>query len=165
MIVAITGHQKLADGSGWDWVREAILAALAEFPHPLIGCSSLAAGADQIFAELVLARGGEIRAVIPFAAYEATFEASSDLASYRSLYRRAAAVEILSEHSDREESYWAAGRRVVDLADRVLAVWNGKAAAGLGGTGDVVAYALAAGKPVVHLNPISQQIRSLPDSP
>jgi hypothetical protein len=163
MIVAITGHQKLADASGW--VREALREALAKVPPPLTGCSSLAAGADQIFAELVLARGGELRAVIPFAAYEETFQNGSDLGVYRFLRQRAAAVEVLTEYPDREESYWAAGRRVVDLADRILAVWNGKPAVGLGGTGDVVAYALAAGKPVLHLNPVSQQIRNLPDSP
>ena len=165
MIIAITGHQKLPDTGGWSWVREALVATLAELPSPLVGCSSLAAGADQIFAELVLARGGEIRAVIPFAAYETTFKAASDLESYRSLYGRAAAVEVLSEHPDRQESYWAAGRRVVDLADRVLAVWNGKPAGGLGGTADVVAYALAAGKPVLHFNPVSHEVRSLPDPP
>ncbi len=165
MILAITGHQKLADAGGWKWVQTALLAELSEVPAPLIGCSSLAAGADQIFAELVLARGGELRVVLPFAAYEQTFKAATDLESYRTLYQRAAAVEVLAEHSDREESYWAAGRRVVDLADRVLAVWNGKPAAGLGGTGDVVAYALAAGKPVLHFNPVSQRVRSLPDSP
>jgi hypothetical protein len=165
MIVAITGHQKLADASGWDWVREALLAALSEVSRPLIGCSSLAAGADQIFAELVLARGGELRVVLPFAAYEQTFEAAADRGSYRTLYRRAAAVEVLTESPDRERSYWAAGRRVVDLAERVLAVWDGKPAAGLGGTGDVVAYALAAGKPVLHLNPVSRHVRRLPDSP
>ena len=164
MIVAITGHQKLADASGWDWVREALLAALSEISRPLIGCSSLAAGADQIFAELVLARGGELRVVLPFAAYEQTFAAATDRESFRTLYRRATAVEVLTEYPDRERSYWAAGRRVVDLADRVLAVWNGKPAAGLGGTGDVVAYALAAGKPVLHFDPVSQHVRRLPDS-
>jgi len=165
MTIAITGHQKLAVAGDWNWVREALLAALAESPSPLVGCSSLAAGADQIFAELVLARGGELRVVLPFAAYEEIFTTAADLEVYRSLLQRAAAVEILGEHPDREESYWAAGRRVVDLADRVLAVWNGKPAVGLGGTGDVVAYALNSGKPVLHLNPLSQEIRSLPDSP
>lgn len=165
MSLAITGHQTLAVAGDWSWVREALLATLRELPPPLICYSSLATGADQIFAELVLARGGELRVVLPFATYEETFTAEADLESYRSLLRRAAAVEVLTEQTDRELSYWAAGRRVVDLAGRVLAVWNGQPAVGLGGTGDVVAYALSSGKPVLHFNPISHEIRSLPDPP
>ena len=61
MIVGITGHQILADAAGWTWVRAALLAELSEVPPPLIGCSSLAAGADQIFAELVLSYGPSSR--------------------------------------------------------------------------------------------------------
>ena len=94
MSLAITGHQTLAVAGDWSWVREALLATLRELPPPLICYSSLATGADQIFAELVLARGGELRVVLPFATYEETFTAEADLESYRSLLRRAAAVEV-----------------------------------------------------------------------
>ena len=48
-------------------------------PVPLIGVTSLAIGADQLFADAVLQLGGELEAVIPFAEYDRTFDNSSDL--------------------------------------------------------------------------------------
>ncbi len=46
----------------------------------------------------------------------------------------------------------AAGVWMVDRSDRLVAIWDGKPAAGLGGTGDVVAYALERGIPVVRVD-------------
>ncbi len=40
-----------------------------------------------------------------------------------------------------EEAFFAADRRVVELSDRMVAIWDGKQSRGLGGTADVVAYA------------------------
>jgi hypothetical protein len=39
------------------------------------------------------------------------------------------------------EAYWAAGQRIVGLADVLLAVWDGTPSRGVGGTADVVAFA------------------------
>jgi len=50
--------------------------------------------------------------------------------------------------------------RVVDLADLLIAVWDGKPARGPGGTADVVAYAASAGKPYVWLDPIRLTTRT-----
>lgn len=134
---------------------------LSDVVKPLIGIGSLAVGADQIFAETVLSRGGALHVVLPFEDYERTFDLGEARDSYQDLLRRAACVEILPVRGNDEESYMAAGRRVVDLADRMIAVWNGRKAAGLGGTGDVVAYALAAGKEVLHINPTLQTVERL----
>ncbi|MCA1708813.1 MAG: hypothetical protein LC808_38260, partial [Actinobacteria bacterium] len=51
--------------------------------------------------------------------------------------------------SPSEDAFFAAGRRVVDLSDVVVAVWDGMEAKGKGGTGDVVTYARDNGIPVV----------------
>jgi hypothetical protein len=53
-------------------------------------------------------------------------------------------------------SYLAAGKRVVDMSDVMVAIWNGKPAEGLGGTADIVQYALAQKKPVIHINPTAR---------
>ncbi len=161
MVVAITGHQRLPDPAAWAWVSEAMAAVLDEVAPPLCGVSSLAIGADQLFAELILARGCELRVVLPFAAYEETFQPGRDLEGYRALLERAAAVEVLAAGGSREQSYLAAGRRVVELADQVLTVWNGLPAAGLGGTADVVLYALHRRKPVVCINPMARCVGPL----
>jgi hypothetical protein len=161
VVLGVTGHQRLDDEGAWEWVAEEIGAALSRSPSPLIGLSSLAVGADQLFATLVLARGGELRAVLPFAAYAETFSPGKDLDGYRTLLGRAASVEVLRASSGRQESYLAAGQRVVDSSDMVIAVWNGEEAAGLGGTGDIVRYALERHKELLHLNPVRREVSRL----
>ncbi len=47
------------------------------------------------------------------------------------------------------------------MADLMVAVWNGRPAAGLGGTADIVKYALNSGKPVLHLDPESRTTEML----
>jgi hypothetical protein len=63
-----------------------------------------------------------------------------------------------------EEAFYEAGKRVVQISDLMIAVWNGKPAAGLGGTADIVKYSLASGKPVVHLHPESKTSQILETS-
>jgi hypothetical protein len=41
-----------------------------------------------------------------------------------------------------------AGRRLVDDADEIIAVWDGKPARGYAGTADVVRYAISRGRPI-----------------
>jgi hypothetical protein len=43
----------------------------------------------------------------------------------------------------------------------MVAVWNGKEAAGLGGTGDVVKYTQSKRKKTVHLNPLKRDVSIL----
>src|SRR5262245_12360298 len=74
MGVGITGHQMPENFNAWRWAEEVMGAELGRLPPPLIGVTSLAIGADQLLAELVLRRGGRIHAVLPFADIERTFE-------------------------------------------------------------------------------------------
>ncbi len=158
MIFGVTGHQRLADESAWPWVAQTLRSVLAEASRPLVGVSSLAIGADQLFAELVLEQGGKLRVLLPFPTYEETFSPGADRERYRALLARASTVQTLPAQATAEESYLAAGQRVVDLVERLIAVWDGQAAAGLGGTGDIVQYARKIGKEVLHLDPVRREI-------
>ena len=153
MVIGITGHQRLEDDSAWSWVEDALRSILQEIPHPLTGFSSLAIGADQLFAELVLDLGGDLHAVLPFSDYADTFTTSAHRYRYQALLARATSIEILSARQSHQESFLAAGHRVVDLCELLIAVWNGKEAAGLGGTGDIVAYARSTGRAGLHVDP------------
>jgi len=161
MSIGITGHQRLPEQEPWNWVEEVIRATLIQAPGPLVGISSLALGADQIFAALVLEQGGELRAILPFPSYLETFPEGPDRERYSELLARSASVQVLPALATVEESYFAAGRRVVEASDRMIAVWNGREAAGLGGTADVVRYALRMGREVLHLDPTTKEIRCL----
>lgn len=144
--LGITGHQsipKAARGYVSDALRREIRFALRR--GPLWGVTSLAAGADQIFAELVLRAGGRLHAIVPSHQYETTFDRRS-LECYQVLLSAATEVERLEFDEATEEAFFTAGRRVVDLCDQLLAVWDGQPSRGLGGTADVVKYAKSSGR-------------------
>jgi hypothetical protein len=158
MRIGITGHQRLKEPSSWKWVSSELDSLLAQLESPLIGITSLAIGADQLFANAVLRHGGSLEAVIPFTGYENTFSEGHDKHEYTRLLNSASKVEILEKRGSDEEAYLEAGKRMIDLSDILVAVWDGKPAAGLGGTGDAVNYALQKQRKVIHLNPITHKV-------
>ncbi len=149
--VGITGHQDLDAGTE-QLVRHRLAAELSR-RSPICGVSSLAEGADQILAEEALAQGGSLIAVIPCAGYEAAFAAPAALTRYRELRDLASKIVELDFETPGEDAYWAAGKRVVELCEEMLAVWDGEKSGGLGGTADVVAFAEERGTPVLRIWP------------
>lgn len=149
--VGITGHRDLHDPT-CGLVSAAIARQLGEFGS-VHGISSLAEGADQIFAEQVLKAGGALTAVIPSAHYGRSFGTTAGKATYRHLRAQATEVIELPFRSPSAEAYWAAGQRVVGLADVLLAAWDGSPSGGVGGTADVVAFAGERGVPTTVLWP------------
>ncbi|TCC36330.1 hypothetical protein [Kribbella speibonae] len=138
-IVGVSGHQRLPAIAVALAERELRLL-FADLDGPLIGLSSLAIGADQLFAQLILDTGGELHAVIPAVGFEKTFDDNAR-SSYFALLSKATQVTTLDYPMPSEEAYDAAGRFVVDHCDLLFAVWDGKPARGPGGTADAVGYA------------------------
>ncbi len=157
--IGITGHQRLQDPTAWLWVEEAVGRELDALAAPLTVVTSLAVGADQLVARLGIARGATVRTILPFAGIERTFS-PEDLQAYRRLVSEAS-VEVLRTSGTDEDAYLAAGRRVVESSDLMIAVWDGKPAKGKGGTADIVAYALTSAVPVVHINPVERTVTKL----
>jgi hypothetical protein len=155
MKVGITGHQEFEDPSVLPWIRECIRARLSGSSE-LRGLSSLAKGADQLFARVVLELGGNLEAVLPFAGYDGTFENPQDATYFRELLARCSAVTTLTFAHTKEQSYLLAGKYIADHSELLIAVWDGKPAAGLGGTADVVSYARRDGRAVYQINPVTR---------
>jgi hypothetical protein len=152
-VVGFSGHQALSQET-----REAVRAELTQVLsnwRQFLGVSSLAAGSDQIFAEAALAAGGQLLVVIPSYGYERTFDNSDDLTRYRKLLEASRDRIQLTFPQPSEEAYWAAGKRIVDMVETLIAVWDGQPAGGLGGTADVVAYAKERNKEVLRIWPPS----------
>lgn len=141
-----TGHQRLTDETA-SLVRHELDMLLDTVPS-FVGISSLAEGADQIFAQTVIDNGGTLEAIIPSVDYESTFANAEDLQRYERLKSVASAVIQLEFDQSSEEAFWAAGQKVVQSSDVLIAVWDGAASLGLGGTGDVVRFAKELGKDV-----------------
>jgi hypothetical protein len=102
-----------------------------------------------MFAEVILDLGGTIEAVIPFVGYESKFENGTPLEKYRKLLAGATKIVTLPVKQTEGESYFVAGKFIVENTEQLIAVWDGKEAEGLGGTADVVSYARQIGKPVI----------------
>lgn len=139
MKLGVTGHQ-LLPVSAREALQEAVQGIL-ESSSEVEACCSLASGADQLVADLVLRSGGTLDAVIPSQGYSESFGSQEDMASFRRLIGRARDVSTLPFPEPTEEAFLAAGLVVVERSDHLLAVWDGEPARGLGGTADVVAYA------------------------
>lgn len=149
--VGVTGHQRLAHAEQWPWVTQQLKIELERLKQPLMGFTSLAAGVDQLFARAVLERGGKLVAILPFADLERTF-APELVHDYRALRARSM-VEVLDVPGGDDAAYFAAGRRVVDCADLMIAVWDGRPQSGRGGTADIVAYAEERRVPLIRIDP------------
>ncbi|MGW6720530.1 hypothetical protein [Streptomyces durocortorensis] len=143
----MTGHRSIP-AEAEAHVLAGLRAALCGRDRATQALSSLAVGADQLFADLALTCGAELTAVIPSGDYEDCFENADDLARYRKLKARAAQEVRLDFPHSTDEAYYAAGAYIADHCDRLLAVWDGLPARGLGGTGDIVTYARTLGRPV-----------------
>lgn len=152
--LGITGHQSIPEVAH-SFVTDALIREIEGAAHggKLWGITSLAVGADQVFAELILRSGGSLHVIVPSARYENTFNADEERARYEALLNAATELERLQFDEPTEEAFFAAGRRVVDLCDTLLAVWDGKPSRGLGGTADVVKYAESSGRHVAIVWP------------
>ena len=157
MKIGITGHQN-REGIDWKWVRHQIELYLIG-KSQIIGFSSLASGTDQVFAEIVLAKRGALKAIIPLDDYETYFEGES-LKNYKELLKQSEAI-FLQTNKTEEQAFLDAGKWIARQVDCVIAVWDGEPAEGAGGTGDIVEYSLTLKKSILHINPISRLIRTL----
>lgn len=154
MIIGFTGHQRIDHPDRWGWVQEQFAQILREMASPNDrALTALAAGGDQLFSQVALAAGIAIEVVVPCAGYEAAFERPEEVSEYESLLSRASSVTRLDFPAPSEDAFLAAGVHVVDQAGLVVALWNGNAAAGKGGTGDIVEYARQRKVPVIHVDP------------
>jgi hypothetical protein len=145
--VGVTGHQNIPAGA-LDYITAGIRDYLRRLDEPVTGVGCLAAGADQLFATVLAELNGRLDVVVPCDDYDSAFAAPADAQRYRQLLSAAASVEWLPFPAPSEEAFMAAGIRVVERSSVLLAVWDGRPAAGYGGTADVVAHARSLGRPV-----------------
>ncbi|HEX8396780.1 MAG TPA: hypothetical protein VF644_05105 [Pyrinomonadaceae bacterium] len=157
MKVGITGHQNIGSTSEIKWVENSLIKAIREYKVSE-GFTCLAVGADQLFAEILLKESIPCVAIIPSHNYEKTFENENDYKNYETLLSSAHKVIELNFEKPSEIAFFEAGKKVVNCSDIVFAIWDGKPVEGLGGTADVVEYAVMKNKAVIHFNPETQKV-------
>ena len=157
--VGVTGHRFLADpetvAAGID---EALTRIARAYPgRPLRIVSALAEGADRLVVERALRwPGARLTAVLPMPCcdYLADFTAVRSKDEFLCTIGLADEVIELPEEADRQDAYAAAGDEILATTDALVVIWDGEDAEGRGGTGEVVAKARAAARPIawVHAN-------------
>jgi len=127
-------------------------AAAAEF----VVVSSLAEGSDRLVADAGLAAGFTLEAVLPFHRkdYAGDFKTEESQATYERLLQRSSAVfELDGDLSDRPRGYETAGLIMLANIDILVAIWDGKPAAGVGRTAQIISRAISGGVPIVWIEP------------
>ena len=151
-LVGVTGHQNLTPLSR-PLISEAIQGHLRGFPATVVGLTSLAGGADQVFADAILAEGGRLVVVLPSRGYESSFQSQDDLDGFKRLMASGVSVVQMPFDAPSESAYLATGKEIVNRVDHLLAIWDGQPAKGKGGTADIVDYARELGKQVTIIWP------------
>ncbi|MBT1177273.1 hypothetical protein [Bifidobacterium callimiconis] len=150
--IGVTGHQHIPEAARV-FVERGLREFLAQYDgRPVVGLSSLAVGADQLFAAEILRTGHTLKAILPSRRYERTFD-KDGLKSFEALVGKARQVVTLGYAEPCEDAYLLAGKRVVDDCDLLVAFWDGQPADGKGGTADAVAYAREIGRPITVIWP------------
>ncbi|HTX22093.1 MAG TPA: hypothetical protein VMD27_09600 [Candidatus Aquilonibacter sp.] len=158
-VVGFSGHRQLADPKA---VADGISNAferLAANHGPLAAISSAASGADTLFVEEVARRNLPHLIILPFA--QNRFQQDFSPADWHRILpfiEKATHVEEVAGEESKEGAYMETGIVTADRADVMIFVWDGKPAAGFGGTGDVVDYIRDLGKPLVIIDPATGRI-------
>jgi hypothetical protein len=147
--VGFSGHRHLQNPEAVAAVLRSELAALRKEEGELIALSSIAIGADTLFAQEVLRAGIKWIVVLPMPKelFREDFT-PEEWAVAEDLISKAVEVRTLLG-TERPGVYVDGGKAVVDESDCLFAVWNGKPAAGPGGTAEVVLHAQRLGCRVV----------------
>lgn len=158
-VLGVTGHQ-LRTGIDWGWVRQEVRRVVRRVgPYGSLW-SCLATGADTIAAEEALSAEMVLKVVIPHDGYEQVFDPDSAV-HYCNLLRRSSEAIAIAPEADRQESYLRAGFKVAELSELLIVVWDGRPAAGKGGTADVVDFAKTIGTEIAWLNTETNSVSML----
>ncbi|MBB3764607.1 hypothetical protein [Sphingomicrobium lutaoense] len=116
--------------------------------------TSVAEGADVLAAEAALEAGARLAVCLPFPEPIYARDFTDDKwARSKKLVDQADTVMSLSEYEGGDEAgYEMAGRLMLSQCDILIAVWDGEAARGRGGTTQVIAEAVAMHMPVIHVD-------------
>jgi hypothetical protein len=152
--IGVTGHRALRDvekiTAGIDRALERIDRRFPGQDWSVI--SSLAEGADRLVVERALAYRPDARLVAPLPMApeqcKAIFSSDESWKEFERLLRQASQVILPPPDQTGDEAYLAAGLAMLDRADLLIALWDGQAAQGRGGTGEIVEIARRRGLPI-----------------
>ena len=169
--IGVTGHRRINNEKLIQIKIKKVLIEIIDkliyTPYELVVLSPLAEGADRIVAREIMNlenrdRDGQssLEAILPLPVdeYIKDFGTLESREEFRSFLDSAESIGVLPEAESREASYENVGRYVVEKSDILMAIWNGKRAAGRGGTSDIINYALDLNRYIVWIDSESGDI-------
>jgi hypothetical protein len=150
--VGITGHTNLTEAAT-RLVYRNLVTVLRRTVGGLRGVTCLAEGADQIFAEAILAARGSYEVIVPARDYRARAIRPENTRRFDSLLRRASEVIHLPLAESNEAAFASANAAMIARSDQIVAVWDGCPSGRVGGTAHTVTMAERAGVPVTRVWP------------
>lgn len=155
--IGVTGHRNIHPTNELQQAIDiALEATLENNGNGVVIVSPLAEGADRIVALQVLEKHPcELIVPIPHSLQEylEDFDTETSKQEFLSLIKAAKKLIELPVHGGKDAGYLAAGQYVLNHSDVLFALWDGKPARGVGGTGQIVELARKQKKPIVWINP------------
>lgn len=161
--IGVTGHTRLPRPTA-SRIRLGLSSIFARY-DAIHGVTCLAEGADQIFAEAVLARGGSFDVIMPAANYRAAAVRHANRRRFDALIGSARRVVSMPFERSGDEAFAAANEVLVGRIDRLIAVWDGVVDDRPGSTTHAVAQAEIASVPVTRLWPVGARRLHRPSEP
>jgi len=151
--IGITGHIVLSRAS-FRLVYDELICYLRRLgSRSIVGITCLANGADQLFAQAVLAVGGSYEVILPALDYRTAAIPADQRERFDELLDRASGITYTGHEHSGVEAYVAANRELLQRSQRLLAVWDGADDGEPGGTADVVDQARRLGLPTTVIWP------------
>lgn len=165
--ISITGHRSLSEEQKRrirpvieKTINNIIFTVKERNPNAeFVALSPLAEGADILFARVAVSVGLPLKAILPFeeAEYLKGFTSDSVREEFHELYKLVGERDriLVGHHNAKQtgELFLDMGKRLVESSDFLVAIWNGKTGKGVGGTTDVVTYAIEKKKEILVINP------------
>lgn len=167
--VSVTGHRpNRMPERQWRGIKRNLAKAMAKIEsenpgRPLVLVTGLAEGADRLAAFVALGRGWSLHAILAFhrSRFEKDFPDPYAIGEFRALLEASAKVEEPNKrwHARKapERGYEAVGKRLLKLSEILIAIWDGKASRGKGGTVEVIKEAQGKKIPVYWLHSTKAQ--------
>lgn len=149
-MVGFAGHRRVEDPAmSKAVIRRELDAMAASLNGELIGVSSAAAGADLLFLEACAEAGLRTVVILPFRRelFERDFEDPEEWRRAETLMDAALWCEVAPGGEEAPAAYHRVAREMLELADRMIFLWDGQPPRGLGGTGETVREAAEWGIP------------------
>ena len=158
------GHRQLEGSQALPYVQlscHRILVALAARYPRLKAVSSLASGADTVFAQCAKALAIPQEFILPFAQFEADFTDAETLARYQRLQEGNRTIQRLAFPERDQRAYRKSMETVVFRSHLLIAAWDGRCSGSPGGTWQAVSLCERLGRSLVQIDTEAKQLHLL----